>query len=122
MRTVLVADRDQATRLLVGTLLSDKGFGVVMASSASRASTVLEDNPEIVGLVTDASLCTPDGKALLAELRADERYRQLPIIAIGSDATVNEVMTCLQRGASRFVAKRALTIGLPEEIDAVLAE
>lgn len=122
MRTVLVADQDQATRALVRIMLHDKGFGVIIASNAARAATVLEDNPEIVGLVTDATLRTTAGDVFIAELRADERYRELPIIALGRDANVGEVMASLQRGASRFVAKPALAVGLPEEIDAVLPQ
>lgn len=120
MRTVLVASRDQATRSAVRTILCEKGFNVVMASDAARARTVLEDNPQISGVVAGATLSTERDERLVAHLRADARYQDLPIIVVGASARVGEVLTVLEQGASRYVANRALETALAEEIDAVL--
>ncbi len=81
---------------------------------------MLEDNPEISGVVAGATLSTEHDERLVAHLRADARYHDLPIIVVGASARVGEVLTVLEEGASRYVANRALETALAEEIDAVL--
>jgi CheY-like chemotaxis protein len=119
-RTVLVAERDLASRRTIAAILEERGFHVVMVSGAERARNVLEDNPAIAGLVADATITTVENTLLVADLRQDARYRELPIIAVGSSARVGDVLRALDRGASRFVAKAALNEALGAEIDALL--
>ncbi len=121
MTTVLVADDDKGTRLVLSKILRARGLQVVMASDGMRARMVLEDNPDIDLLVTDVLMPVLDGRELVASLRRDSRFKDLAIIVMSATVTVSEITRLLELGASRFLAKPVQGDALCEEIDAILA-
>jgi CheY-like chemotaxis protein len=121
MTTVLVADDDKGTRMVLSKILRARGLEVVMASDGMRARMVLEDNPEIQLLVTDVLMPVLDGRELVASLRRDNRFKDLAIIVMSATVTVGEITRLLELGASRFLAKPVHEEELCEEIDAILA-
>lgn len=121
MTTVLVADDDKGTRMVLGKILRARGFEVVMASDGMRARMVLEDNPNIQVLVTDVLMPVLDGRELVASLRRDARFKDLAIIVMSATVTVGEITRLLELGASRFLAKPVSEDALCEELDAILA-
>lgn len=120
MKTILIADRDPATRATLAAIILEKGLGVVMASDGERARAVLEDNPSIAGVVAEATLPTAHEASLVTVLRQNPLYQELPIIAVGTAATVDSALQALERGASRYIVASVMVRALPEELDAVL--
>jgi len=87
MATILVIDDDEATRLLVGTVLGHAGHRVIEAADG-RAGLELAraQRPDLVLL--DLSLPVVSGTELLRELRADSRTRDLRVaLYTAGDAT-----------------------------------
>lgn len=121
MTTVLVADDDKGTRMVLSKILRARGLEVVMASDGMRARMVLEDNPNIQVLVTDVLMPVLDGRELVASLRRDARFQDLSIIVMSATVTVGEITRLLELGASRFLAKPVSEDALCEELDAILA-
>lgn len=121
MTTVLVADDDKGTRMVLAKILRSHGLNVVMASDGMRARMMLEDNPDIQVLVTDVLMPVLDGRELVASLRRDPRFKRLGIIVMSATVTVGEITRLLELGASRFLAKPINDQALREEIDALLA-
>jgi CheY-like chemotaxis protein len=85
---ILTLTRDAATRDLLMEIAIDKGYGLFCASDGADAIRTLEHEPPAL-VVLD--LDTPDGRALLRELRAEERWRGIPVFAL--TATNNPMVT-----------------------------
>jgi CheY-like chemotaxis protein len=85
---VLALTRDPASRDLLMELALDRGYGLCCAADATEALRTLEVDPPAL-VIVDVDL--PDGRALVRALRADERWRGIPLI--GLTATNNPMVT-----------------------------
>lgn len=120
MATVLVADDDKGTRMVLGRLLRAWGLNVLMASDGMRARIILEDNPDVDVLLTDVVMPVIDGRELVASLRRDPRFAKLGIVVMSAEVTVSEITRLLELGASRFLAKPVNEKALRRELEPML--
>jgi CheY-like chemotaxis protein len=85
---VLALTRDPAARDLLMELALDRGYGLCCAADAAEALRTLEVDPPAL-VIVDVDL--PDGRALVRALRAEERWRGIPLF--GLTATNNPMIT-----------------------------
>ncbi|SDP56545.1 CHASE domain-containing protein [Ectopseudomonas guguanensis] len=82
-RKLLVVEDEPDIANLLRQLLENAGYRVRMAHSLEEARACLrEDTPAAISL--DLRLPDGDGLQLVQELRADERYRELPILVVSA--------------------------------------
>jgi two-component system chemotaxis response regulator CheY len=86
MPTILIVDDSATVRALVRSALEGDGHAIVEASSAAAALAALErDAADLV--LTDVHMPEMDGLALTERLRADARFRALPILVLTTEAS-----------------------------------
>jgi CheY-like chemotaxis protein len=101
---VLVVEDNPDNRKLVAWVLEDAGYPFLSVGTAEEGLLALEAHP--VGVVLmDVSLPGMDGKEATRRLRADARWRELPVIAVTAHATTNEVEAILASGVSALLTK-----------------
>ncbi|MFN3769345.1 MAG: CHASE domain-containing protein [Ectopseudomonas guguanensis] len=82
-RNLLVVEDEPDIANLLRQLLENAGYRVRLAHSLEEARACLrEDTPAAISL--DLRLPDGDGLQLVQELRADERYRELPILVVSA--------------------------------------
>ena len=79
---VLVVDDDPAALAALGALLEAKGLAVSLAENADGAIACLEDEPLPDAIVTDLDMPGRSGEEFLALVRANPRWRSLPVVAM----------------------------------------
>jgi DNA-binding NtrC family response regulator len=108
---ILIVDDEPAIRLTLETGLSLKGFRVSSASSGSEAFSFLKKQK------FDAVLCDilmPDGGGLQLAQSLREIDKELPLILMTAQGSVETAVKAIGEGASDFIAK-------PFEVSAVAA-
>lgn len=104
MKTILVADDNSANRELIAEILQSKGYHVIEARDGQQAlEEVAKATPDLVLL--DIHMPNLNGYEALARLRADERYRELPIVALTASAMRGDEDEALGSGFTAFIAK-----------------
>lgn len=106
MRTarVLAVDDDPAVLDLVGATLTPEGLEVIQCSEAADFHRVLEaEQPDLV--ILDAELSGRDGTDLCRALRADARWRELPILFLTPTVDPEAVTALFEAGADDYLAK-----------------
>ncbi|GHA87565.1 CHASE3 domain-containing protein [Cognatilysobacter bugurensis] len=78
---VLVED-DAATAAELTEMLARNGFGTRVATTPAQARRLLVE-PGVRGLALDLALAGDSAPAFLRELRAQSRYRHLPVLLLG---------------------------------------
>jgi PAS domain S-box-containing protein len=112
---VLLVEDDDASRESLALFLEDKGAHVVQASCATDALAAFRAHrPEIV--VSDLGLGAIDGYRLLEWIRATERGRDVPAIALTGFASAQDRSRVLAAGFQAHVAKPAQ----PDELVATM--
>jgi two-component system cell cycle response regulator len=101
-RILLVAERGFATSRIIDTLNSVTA-SVICASSCDEAQNLLDDSVELV----IASLSMPDGDLLrlVAQWRANESSRQLPVLLVADDSDLPRLAKGLDLGANDYLIR-----------------
>lgn len=102
--TILVVDDDPGVRALLALVLGKRGFTVVQAENGRLAiDAAKQDRPDLV--VIDWVMPVMDGRETVEQLKRDERTRDIPIVMLTSQATIDDKVAALEAGAQDFVAK-----------------
>jgi CheY-like chemotaxis protein len=101
---VIVVDDHDTNRLLPGLILRPLGYTVDECDSAAQALSLLHHKPCDV-LLLDISMPKVSGLELCLQLRADERYAPMKIIAYTAHAMPEEMAQLQGVGFSRVLLK-----------------
>lgn len=101
---IVAADDDPSVRSLFVAELTLAGHEVVQAGDGLEAFSAIERvSPDAV--VLDVMMPELDGWALLARLRADDRFKDLPVVLVSARTTADDVRRGYEAGASVVLPK-----------------
>jgi PAS domain S-box-containing protein len=104
---ILVVDDIAMNRKLLGAILDSEGHSVIEASDGVEAMEILE-RENVDAVISDILMPRMDGYRFCHELRAKERFRNLPFIFHTSSYTSpSDEKLALDMGADRFLTKPA---------------
>lgn len=101
---LVVEDAEDCAATIEIAMQSVADVVVRVAGSAEQALRVLRDTP-VAAIVTDIHLPSMDGFELVAHLRADPRYSNIPIVVISGDSDPATPNRAMRAGANAFFAK-----------------
>ncbi|MCX5653686.1 MAG: response regulator [Planctomycetota bacterium] len=102
---VLIVDDDAGTTFALSQLLADHGVRVLKAEDGEKALRVLQQEPTVDLVLMDIMMPVMDGYEAIGKIRAQERFRNLPIIALTAKAMAEDRQRCLTAGASDYLPK-----------------
>ncbi|MBA5690277.1 response regulator [Rugamonas apoptosis] len=111
-RKMLIVDDDMRNVFSLTSLLADKGAVVVEAENGKEALRQLEQHPDVCVVLMDIMMPEMDGYEAMKAIRAQPRYRALPLIAMTAKAMQGDSEKCLAAGASDYIAKPLDTVKL----------
>ena len=103
MTTLAVVEDNADNRLLLQALLGERYTLVEFDNGADALSGLRASLPDLVLL--DISLPGMDGNEILARIRADDRLRALPVIALTAHAMAGDREKYLNAGFNDYVTK-----------------
>src|SRR5207237_10255472 len=81
-RKLLIVDDDMRTVYALSATLRARGAEVFIADTGIEALLVLDQHQDIEVVLMDIMMPEMDGYEAMRRIRADERFRALPIIAL----------------------------------------
>jgi CheY-like chemotaxis protein len=102
---LLVVDDEAFNLEILAYYLGRRGFDVVSAEDGALALQRLEDNPEIDGIVLDRMMPNMDGMEFLARIKADERFKDVPVIMQTAAAARGQVLEGIKAGVYHYLTK-----------------
>lgn len=103
MKTIAVVEDNRDNRLLLQAFLSDRYRIVEYETGPGALEGIAKSVPDLVLL--DVSLPGMDGLEVLSRLRAEDRFKSLPVIALTAHAMAGDRERFLKAGFSDYVAK-----------------
>jgi len=101
---VMAVDDSKTMRDMVSFTLRNAGFQVTEAEDGQKALAVLRSM--LVDLViTDLNMPNMDGVALIRNLRADPRYRAVPILMLTTESDPSKKAEGRAAGATGWIVK-----------------
>jgi len=109
IRTVLVADDSITTRTLEKNILETAGYRVRLATDGLEALHLLDQLAQDGGcdlLLSDVDMPRLNGFDLTTTVRADPRFRHLPVVLVTSLDTPADRERGIAAGADAYIVKR----------------
>jgi two-component system chemotaxis response regulator CheY len=119
MATILVVDDASMTRLLLEVMLQRLNHTVLFADNGEEALEILASR-EVHLVISDINMPYMDGLALLDSLRADDLYRDLPVVMMTASGLEEISRKALKKGASAFLNQPFSSWDLARVLDACL--
>jgi CheY-like chemotaxis protein len=104
-RKVLVVDDDARNIFALTTVLENHEMDVLAATNGRQAIELIQQTPDLGAVLMDIMMPEMDGYQTMREIRRDERFRTLPILALTAKAMKGDREKCLEAGASDYIAK-----------------
>lgn len=111
---VLLVDDDLRNTFALSKVLKKQGMKVTLADNGQMALERLEANSAIDIVLMDIMMPVMDGHEAMRQIRAQEKYANLPIIALTAKAMQEDRRKCVEAGASDYLTK-------PVDVDKLIA-
>ena len=112
---ILVVDDDPTILDLFRRAMNIAGHQCSVAHDAAHALEILSHTPAEV-LITDINMPGMDGFALMDEMRADDKYKDLPIIVLTASGHKKVPAIAAQKGATSFLTQPISSWELKETV------
>src|SRR4029079_9255200 len=104
-KTVLIVDDDMCNIYALTTILEQGKMNTIFAQDGRKAIEELKTNPAIDIVLMDIMMPEMDGYTAMKEIRKDDRFKSLPIIALTAKAMKGDRERCMDAGASDYIPK-----------------
>ena len=101
---LLVVEDNEINQQVAQEILEAAGVDVTIANHGQEALDIL-DNQRFDGILMDMQMPVMDGLTATIELRKQQQFKDLPIIAMTANAMAVDRERCLQAGMNDHVAK-----------------
>lgn len=113
-KKVLVVDDDMRNIFALSHALKAKGMNVVRAENGQKALEMLDTHDDIDVVLMDIMMPIMDGYEAMRNIRKQEKFWKLPILALTAKAMKDDRQKCIEAGANDYLAK-------PIDIEKVLS-
>jgi CheY-like chemotaxis protein len=119
VKTILIADDKAPGRELVRTVLENAGYQVVEACDGIEAlEAASRVQPDLI--ILDLHMPGLDGFGVVKELRSQEAFNSLPIIALTASAMQGDKQKAMTAGFTGYIAKPVPLSHLRAEVSRLL--
>ncbi len=113
-KTVLIVDDDVRNIFSLSKSLEHLKMNVVTAMNGKEAMAKLEENNHIDVVLLDMMMPEMDGYETAKQIRNNNQWKNLPVIAVTAKAMTGDREKCISAGASDYITK-------PVDIDQLLS-
>ncbi len=104
-KKVLVVDDDMRTTFAMSRLLAEHGIKPLKAGNGEQALEILNRESDISLVLMDIMMPVMDGYEAVKRIRANAKFRNLPIIVLTAKAMPEDRHKCIEAGANDYLAK-----------------
>ncbi|MFI5341868.1 MAG: response regulator, partial [Candidatus Methylomirabilales bacterium] len=102
--TILIVEDEEGIARMIQILLEARGFGTVVSHSGEEAFARLRAQATDLVLL-DVMMPGMDGFEICRRLKADERWRHIPVVMLTAREAVRDMVLGLEIGADEYITK-----------------
>jgi len=103
---ILTVDDSRAIRMIIGGVVATLGYEVVEADCGVSALKVLSGSSDDIGLVLlDWNMPGMNGLEVLKAIKADERFKDIPVMMVTTEGEKKNIIQAIQAGATNYLIK-----------------
>ncbi|MEA4908076.1 MAG: response regulator [Chloroflexi bacterium] len=118
--TILVVEDNVSNFVLVARLLGFLGYHCEWKTSGYEVVEFADTLPTVDLILMDIRLPYEDGYGALAKIRQSNRFRNVPVIAVTAEASLEQLNKARAAGFDGFIGKPLDPDRFPDQIQKVL--
>ena len=121
MKKVLSVDDSGVMRRIIGRTVDVLGYGFLEAANGLEALDVIAKNFEDIALIIlDVNMPEMDGFEVLRRVKADPKYKTIPVMMLTTESERTRIIEAIQAGAVNYICKpfqqEDLTVKIAESL------
>ncbi len=104
-KTVMIVDDDMRNVFALTNVLESKGLKLEIARNGVECLDILAGDAQVDLILMDIMMPEMDGYEAMKQIRGQDRFKDLPIIALTAKAMKEDRAKCIEAGASDYMAK-----------------
>jgi tubulin-specific chaperone A len=104
-KKILLVDDDMRNVYALTNIIEEKGVTILLGKTGKEGLELLNKNSDIALILMDIMMPEMDGYEAMREIRKQERFKKIPIIALTAKAMKGDRAKCIEAGASDYLAK-----------------
>ncbi len=121
-KTILIVDDSKTIRNLLAFIMQSEGIPVVTAENGIDGLEKLYSIQDIALIMTDINMPRMDGYTFISNVRAQEAYRDIPIIILSTESSESDVKKGINLGANLYIVKPAQPERMVRNIQMLLGQ
>lgn len=113
-KKILIVDDDMRNVFSLSSAFEEEGMEVVIARNGMEGIKKLRENSRMDLIIMDVMMPEMDGYTAMKEIRKQNKFKDIPIIAITAKAMKDDREKCIEAGANDYLTK-------PVEIDKLIS-
>jgi len=102
----MVVDDSRTIRMILAHTLTDLGYEVCQAGNGREALDAVERERGALSLIlVDWNMPEMNGLEFVKRMRADTRFRSVPLVMVTTETEIEQMMAALDAGANEYVMK-----------------
>ena len=103
--TILLAEDNKINQSVIQSLLSHSGVNLLIANNGQEAVDMLYSNDDIDLILMDISMPVLNGYDAASQIRSDDKFKDLPILALTANALSSDVKKSQEVGMQEHMSK-----------------
>ncbi len=113
---ILIVDDFSTMRRIIKNLLNDLGYSNTAEAEDGNSALVALNQGSFEFVVTDWNMPGMTGIELLKAIRADDRYKTLPVLMVTAEAKREQIIEAAQNGVNGYIIKPFTAQTLEEKL------
>jgi two-component system chemotaxis response regulator CheY len=120
--SALIVDDSSTIRLIVRRCLEQGDLGIVEVWEAGNGEEALDvlAKQAVDVVLADINMPKMDGFQLLTAIKQDERWKDVPVLMITTEAAASAVLDAVQKGAAGYIRKPFTPVQIRSQISPLL--
>ncbi len=120
--TVMIVDDFPTMRTIIRNLLKQLGFKKIVEAEDGRNALIVLKNNSVDFLITDWNMPNMTGMELLETIRADSKFKNLPVLMVTAEAAKDNVLQAIKAGVNNYIVKPFTAEVLKEKIEKIFVD
>jgi PAS domain S-box-containing protein len=104
-KKILLVDDDMRNLFALTKILKERGMEIIKAENGKNALEMLALHSEIDLVLMDIMMPVMDGYEAMKQIRAQVKFKNLPVIALTAKAMKDDQQKCIDAGANDYITK-----------------